>query len=123
MPRPTLQENVYLEAVASMLGLQHPDIYTQQTCHLFMLLVRRMIPNSKSIKEKKPEMQIILLTGHATVQKGVEAMKAGALDVVEKPADLDDLSEKIKAAHDQKAVVLEKQHHDKVIEALQKFGM
>ena len=47
----------------------------------------------KAIREKKPEMQIILLTGHATVEKGVEAMKAGAMDFVEKPADLDALSE------------------------------
>ncbi|MGD8675350.1 MAG: response regulator, partial [Desulfobacterales bacterium] len=29
----------------------------------------------KLIKEKKPESQVILLTGHATVDKGIEAMK------------------------------------------------
>jgi two-component system response regulator RegA len=77
----------------------------------------------KAIKEKRPEMQIILLTGHATVEKGVEAMKAGAMDVVEKPADLDALSDKVKKAHNQKAIIVEKQSRDKVIEVLRKFGM
>ena len=77
----------------------------------------------KAIKEKHPEMQIILLTGHATVEKGVEAMKAGAMDLVEKPADLDALSEKIKKAHNQKAVIVQKQSQERVIEVLRKFGM
>jgi DNA-binding NtrC family response regulator len=82
-----------------------------------------MMPEMDGIKEKRPEMQIILLTGHATVQKGVEAMKAGAMDFVEKPADLDALSEKIKKAHNQKAIIVEKQSQEKVIEVLRKFGM
>ena len=69
----------------------------------------------KAIKEKHPEMQIILLTGHATVEKGVEAMKAGAMDLVEKPADLDALSEKIKKAHNQKAVIVQKQSQERVV--------
>ncbi len=77
----------------------------------------------KDIKGKKPETQIILLTGHATVQKSVEAMKAGAMDFVEKPADIDALSEKIKQAHNKKAIIVEKKSQDKIIEALRKFGM
>ena len=89
----------------------------------FMMPEMDGIQALKAIKEKRPEMQIILLTGHATVQKGVEAMKAGAMDVVEKPADLDALSEKIKKAHHKKAIIVEKQSRDKVIEMLRKFGM
>ena len=38
----------------------------------------------KAMKEKRPELQIILLTGYATVQKGVEAMKFGALEQTER---------------------------------------
>ena len=53
----------------------------------------------KLIKEKKPESQVILLTGHATVDKGIEAMKLGAMDFLEKPAYLSQLTEKIKKAH------------------------
>jgi len=45
----------------------------------------------KEIKSKRPESQIILLTGHATVEKGVEAMKMGATDFLEKPADIEAL--------------------------------
>ena len=57
------------------------------------------------------------------VLAAVEAMKAGAMDFVEKPADLDALSEKIKKAHHKKAVIVQKQSQDKVIEMLRKFGM
>lgn len=89
----------------------------------FMMPEMDGIQALKAIKGKRPEMQIILLTGHATVEKGVEAIKAGALDFVEKPADLDALSEKIRTAHHKKAIIVEKQSRDKVIEMLRKFGM
>jgi DNA-binding NtrC family response regulator len=89
----------------------------------FMMPEMNGIEALKAIKEKNPEMQIILLTGHATVEKTVEAMKAGAMDLIEKPADLDALSEKIKSAHSQKALIVAKKDQDRVIAMLKKFGM
>jgi len=89
----------------------------------FMMPEMNGIEALKAIKEKNPEMQIILLTGHATVEKTVEAMKAGAMDLIEKPADLDALSEKIKSAHNQKALIVAKKDQDRVINMLKKFGM
>jgi DNA-binding NtrC family response regulator len=89
----------------------------------FMMPEMNGIDALKVIKEKNPEMQIILLTGHATVEKTVEAMKAGAMDLIEKPADLDSLSEKIKNAHNQKALLVTKKDQDRVIEMLKKFGI
>jgi len=89
----------------------------------FMMPEMNGLEALQAIKEKKPELQIILLTGHATVEKGVEAMKLGAMDVVEKPADLEALAEKVKKAHDKKMLLVEKRDKDKVIEMLRKFGM
>ena len=68
----------------------------------------------KAIKKKKPELQVILLTGYATVGKGIAAMKLGAVDFLEKPADLKVLTEKIKEAQAQKMVIVEKQVEEKV---------
>ncbi len=76
----------------------------------------------KAIKAKKPEAQIILLTGYATVEKSVEAMKIGATDFVEKPADLEVLAEKIKNAKAEKMLIVEKQTEDKVKNIIKKYG-
>ena len=76
----------------------------------------------KVIKAKKPEAQIILLTGYATVEKSVEAMKIGATDFIEKPVDLAVLAEKIKNAKAEKMLIVEKQTEDKVKNILKKYG-
>ncbi len=76
----------------------------------------------KAIKNRKPELQIILLTGYATVEKTVEAMKIGAADFLEKPADLKALSEKIKRAKADKMLIVEKQTEDKIKDILQRYG-
>jgi DNA-binding response OmpR family regulator len=52
----------------------------------------------KAMKEKKPEVQIILLTGNVLEENRIEAKELGALDVIEKPPDLQDLIQKIKKA-------------------------
>jgi FixJ family two-component response regulator len=62
----------------------------------------------KILKEKNPERQVILLTGQATVEKGIEAMKLGAVDFLEKPVDLSQLAEKIKKAQAKKMLLVEK---------------
>ncbi|OQX14784.1 MAG: two-component system response regulator [Desulfobacteraceae bacterium IS3] len=67
-----------------------------------------------ALKKKQPELQIILLTGHATVEKGIEAMKLGAMDLVEKPADLKTLTEKIKKAQAKKMILVEKKTEERI---------
>ena len=68
----------------------------------------------KILKEKRPDIQVILLTGHATVEKGIEAMKLGAMDLVEKPADLSVLTEKIQKAQAKKMILVEKKSEEKI---------
>jgi len=52
----------------------------------------------KLMKAKQPDVQIILLTGNVPDEKRIEARVLGALDVIEKPPDLNDLIQKIKKA-------------------------
>jgi DNA-binding NtrC family response regulator len=73
----------------------------------------------QTIKQKRPDVGIILLTGFATLDKGIQAMKLGAMDFVEKPADLKILSEKIKQAHAQKMVLAEKKLQEKLKRIIQ----
>ena len=77
----------------------------------------------KRAKKLRPELQVIVLTGHASVEKGVEAIKLGAMDFVEKPADLEALSEKIKRARQNKMLIVEKMNQEKIVEMLRRFGV
>ena len=53
----------------------------------------------KELKKINPNLQIILLTGYATVEKRIEAKTLGATDLLEKPADINMLTDKIRHAH------------------------
>ena len=76
----------------------------------------------KIIKKSHPEAQVILLTGHATLDAGIQAMKLGAMDFMEKPADIDSLSEKIKKAQAKKMVIVEKKTARKLQDILNSKG-
>jgi len=80
------------------------------------------IETLKILKKKKPELQVILLTGHATVEKGIEAMKLGAMDLLEKPADMTTLTEKIKKAQAQKMILVEKKSEERIKNIMETRG-
>ncbi len=54
------------------------------------------------IKQIKPLIEVLLLTGYASVQSGIEGMKKGAFDYIMKPADIDELVKKIRDAYERK---------------------
>jgi len=72
------------------------------------------IETLKRIKKKRPDLEIIMLTGHATVKSGIEAMKLGADDFLEKPVDLNVLLEKIGEAKNKRMLVVEKGRQEEV---------
>ena len=80
------------------------------------------IETLKILKKKKPELQVILLTGHATVEKGIEAMKLGAMDLLEKPADLTTLTDKIKKAQAKKMILVEKKAEARIKDIMETRG-
>lgn len=66
------------------------------------------IETLKQIKEKRPDIEVIMLTGQATVKSGIKAMKHGALDFLEKPVVINELLEKIRKAKIERMRTLEK---------------
>ena len=80
------------------------------------------IDTLRRLRESNPDLQVILLTGHATVDTGVQAMKLGAVDVLEKPADLGRLLEKIDAASNTKRELAERRLEEQLTQILHRRG-
>lgn len=57
----------------------------------------------KAIKSAHPVVEVILLTGHGTIDTAVEGLKSGAFDYVQKPARFEELLDKLGAASQRKA--------------------
>jgi len=62
------------------------------------------IETLREMKRMRPLMEVIMLTGHASVETGMDGMRQGAFDYVMKPAEIDDLIEKVRQAYQRKSM-------------------
>jgi len=76
----------------------------------------------KILLAKDPKLQVILLTGHATVQKGVEAMKLGAMELLEKPTNFETLMDRIKQARARRMLLVSQESEEHIKKILSDKG-
>ena len=55
----------------------------------------------EAIREKREDARIVMLTGYGAIATAVAAVKAGAVDYLQKPADADDVVKALLAARDE----------------------
>jgi DNA-binding NtrC family response regulator len=70
------------------------------------------IESLAQIKKSFPLVEVIMLSGQATVESAIEGMKQGAFDYLMKPCDIDQLIAKVTEAATKK-----RQHEEKIIQA------
>ena len=80
------------------------------------------IETLKHVLGVNPDLQVILLTGRATLEKAVEAVKLGAVEFLEKPADIKVLVEKIEAAQKERLRLMEKRLDERISKVTGKKG-
>lgn len=54
----------------------------------------------QKVKETRPDIEVIILTGHGNAADGKRCMEMGAFAYLQKPLDINELSETIKAANE-----------------------
>jgi DNA-binding NtrC family response regulator len=70
------------------------------------------------IKKSYPLSEVVMLTGHGTIESAIEGMKRGAYDYLLKPCDIDQLMLKVEEATQKK-----RNHEEKIREAKVKDAM
>jgi len=89
---------------------------THQTLDVIVLDVKMPgldgLETLKIIKKEFPLMEVIMLTGHATVESGINGMKLGAYDFLMKPCDIEELVSKLEEAAQKKRA-----HEEKIKDA------
>jgi len=117
-------EEPFVQATAKRLTLRRFDVYTairaekafeilkNNPIDIVVLDVRMPdldgIEATRTIKASHPLVEVILLTGHASMEASLEGMKMGAFDYLLKPLNIDELVYKIEDAHRKKELQEEK---------------
>jgi len=95
------------EALSTLLRLSGYDVTSAETgesaldlidCQQFQVIVSDLFLPGKngfdilqSVRKVSPSSEVIVVTGHASAQSAVRAMKEGAFDYITKPIDFDEL--------------------------------
>ncbi len=62
------------------------------------------IATLEAIKKAAPLVEVVMLTGHASVEAAMQGLELGAFDYLMKPADIDDLLHKLQDAYKRKSL-------------------
>jgi DNA-binding NtrC family response regulator len=66
------------------------------------------IETLRALKRQYPLTEVIMLTGHASLEVAIEGMELGAFDYLMKPVEIDDLLYKLQDANKRRSIQLEK---------------
>jgi DNA-binding NtrC family response regulator len=70
------------------------------------------------IKRLKPLTEVIMLSGHASLESGIEGMRLGAFDYLRKPCDTKELISKIEKAYKRKA-----EHEERIRQTSERYDI
>ncbi|WP_054690197.1 response regulator [Desulfosarcina cetonica] len=96
-----------LDARGAASGEAAIDILKQELYDVVLLDIKMPggmdgIETLREIKRIQPRVEVILLTGHASVETSIEGMKQGAFDYLLKPMKFDELLTKMAQAFEKK---------------------
>jgi DNA-binding NtrC family response regulator len=101
-----------IDLLTALSGLEALEILNSQTVHVVILDVKMPgmdgMATLREIKKRHPLTEVIMLTGHATVESAVEGLKSGATDYLMKPADIEELVDKAEEAFEKRNRLEEK---------------
>jgi DNA-binding NtrC family response regulator len=77
-----------------------------RSCDFHVALLDLMMPGAdglsilRVLREQEPEPEVVMMTGHATVETALQAMKLGAYDYLTKPCNLDEVAGLLQKAYE-----------------------
>jgi two-component system response regulator HydG len=75
-----------------------------------------------AVKKHQPEVEVILMSGHATIRDAMDAVRLGAYDVLTKPFDdIDVLSHAVSRASERKALLRRNTHLENQVNKYEAF--
>ena len=107
--------------------------YVRHNPDVVLIITDLMLPGTdgfgvlEKAKAAHPDVGILMVTGHGSVQSAVEAMKLGADDYLTKPVDLFELRKRTQAIIEKHQLLIEKQQLSQRVDELEerlgeKFG-
>ena len=121
-----LLEHEGYEVRTAMIGTRGEEIF--KTWKPDVVVTDMMLPDAdglellRKFKQTYPETEVIVVTGHGSVPKAVEAMKAGAHSFVEKPIEPDTLLAMLERAIERRDLVGENLLLKQKLEGQFRFG-
>jgi two-component system, OmpR family, response regulator len=101
-----------LEAEGVLSGREALDLLREKDFDVCILDVRMPgmdgIETLREMKKRKPAMEVIMLTGHGSVESGIQGLQLGAYNYVMKPVPFSDLLKQAAQAYERKVIEAER---------------
>lgn len=116
-----LFDKIGIEAFTATSGQEALDLLKRQEVEVIFLDIKMPgmdgMETLQRIKKEYPLIEVIILTGHATMETAVEGLKLGALDYLIKPVSMKDFLRKAEEAFEKVSLQKQKIHSAQMAES------